>query len=98
MAPLLPRIADVRRLGAAALDLCFVAAGRLDAYFEAGLNRWDYAAGALIAAEAGCVVSGLRGRAPSAQLVAVAGPSLADEFFGVLEELGADRVNTAPTS
>ena len=63
-APLLPRIADLRRLGSAALDLCFVAAGRCDASYEAGLNPWDYAAGALIAAEAGCVVGGLRGGPP----------------------------------
>lgn len=89
---LLPRVADIRRLGAASLDLCAVAAGRLDAYFEAGLNRWDYAAGALIAAEAGCVVSGLRGRGPSSRLTAVAGAGLAPAFFGMLEELGADDV------
>lgn len=92
VAALLPRVADIRRLGAASLDLCAVAAGRLDAYFEAGLNRWDYAAGALIASEAGCVVSGLRGRAPSTRLTAVAGASLAPAFFAVLEELAADSV------
>ena len=51
---LLPRSATSGGSGAASLDLCFVAAGRLDAYFEAGLNPWDYAAGALIATEAGC--------------------------------------------
>jgi myo-inositol-1(or 4)-monophosphatase len=93
VAPLLPRVADIRRLGAAALDLCFVAAGRVDAYFEAGLHPWDYAAGALIAAEAGCVVSGLHDRPPSERLLAVTGRGLAPEFFGMLEELGADQVN-----
>ena len=46
-------VRDVRRIGSAALDLCMVAAGRLDAYYEDGLNVWDWAAGALIAAEAG---------------------------------------------
>ena len=90
--PLLPRVADIRRLGAASLDLCFVAAGRLDAYFEAGLSPWDHAAGGLVAAEAGCVVSGLGGRPASPALLAVAGARLADEFFALLESLRADRV------
>jgi myo-inositol-1(or 4)-monophosphatase len=94
VAALLPRLADIRRLGSAALDLCGVAAGRLDAYFEAGLRPWDYAAGVLIATEAGCAASGLRSRAPSSQLTAVAGRSLAAEFFALLEELAADTVNS----
>jgi myo-inositol-1(or 4)-monophosphatase len=94
VAALLPRLADVRRLGSASLDLCAVAAGRLDGYFEAGLQTWDYAAGVLIATEAGCAASGLRHRAPSSQLTAVAGLSLAAEFFALLEELGADTVGT----
>ena len=47
-------VRDIRRLGSAALDLCYVAAGRYDAYFETGLNSWDAAAGELIAREAGC--------------------------------------------
>jgi myo-inositol-1(or 4)-monophosphatase len=90
LVPLLPAVADVRRLGSAALDLCFLAAGRLDAYFEVGLNAWDHAAGGLIAAEAGCVVTGLRGRPPSGQCYAAAGPELAAEFFALLESLDAD--------
>ena len=53
--------AGVRRAGAAALDMCYVAAGRLDAYFETGLHSWDLAAGALIVREAGGIVSGLDG-------------------------------------
>ncbi len=53
----LPEIADIRRMGSAASDLCGVAVGRVDAYYEIGLNEWDLAAGALIAAEAGAVVS-----------------------------------------
>ncbi len=91
-ARLLPLVADLRRIGSAALDLCAVAAGRLDAYFEAGLNPWDYAAGALIATEAGCSVSGLRGRAPTDAFVAAAGPRLARDFYDLLERLGADDV------
>ena len=94
VAALLPRVADVRRMGAASLDLCAVAAGRLDAYFEAGLHPWDYAAGLLIASEAGCVGSGLRGAAPGNRLVAVAGPSLAGTFFAALTELRADAVSS----
>ena len=48
-----PLARDLRRIGAASLDLCFVAAGRLDGYFERGLNPWDHAAGALLVTEAG---------------------------------------------
>jgi myo-inositol-1(or 4)-monophosphatase len=94
VAPLLPKVADIRRLGAASLDLCFLAAGRLDAYFEAGLNSWDHAAGGLVAAEAGCVASGLRGRPPSERLYAAAGPALAPAFFALLESLAADEVSS----
>ena len=53
---------DVRRLGAAALDLCYVAAGRLDAYYEKGLHAWDVAAGSLILKEAGGRITDYRGR------------------------------------
>jgi myo-inositol-1(or 4)-monophosphatase len=93
VARLLPLIGDIRRLGSAALDLCAVAAGRIDAYFEAGLNLWDYAAGALIATEAGCVVSGLRGRPPGQLLTAAAAPATAPAFFALLESLDADAVS-----
>ena len=56
LARLLPVVRDVRRIGSAALDLCMVATGRLDAFYEHGLRVWDLAAGALIAAEAGAEV------------------------------------------
>lgn len=92
VAGLLPEIADIRRLGAASLDLCAVAAGRLDGYFEAGLHPWDYAAGLLVAVEAGCVATGLRGRAPGEGFVAVAGPALASGLFALLQQLDADGV------
>lgn len=55
---LLPQVRDIRRFGSAALDLCAVADGQLDAYYEQGLGPWDYAAGTLIVAEAGRKVSG----------------------------------------
>jgi myo-inositol-1(or 4)-monophosphatase len=76
MAKLLPRIRDLRRNGAAAVDLCYVAMGALDGYFESSLNEWDHAAGGLIAIEAGAVVSGRGGGAPNSDLVICAGPAL----------------------
>ncbi|GGK70343.1 inositol monophosphatase family protein [Ornithinimicrobium pekingense] len=73
---LLPRVRDLRRMGAAALDLCHVAAGRVDAYFEWGTHPWDFAAGVLVVTEAGGVVSGLaEGSAPSRAMVVAAGAS-----------------------
>ncbi len=85
LARMLPVVRDVRRIGSAALDLCMVAAGRLDAYYEHGLQVWDCAAGALIAAEAGARVvlpaQNLRG----AGLVVAAAPGIADELLAALE-------------
>ena len=89
---LLPQVADIRRLGAASLDLCAVAAGRLDAYFEAGLNPWDWAAGALIAREAGCFVGGLHGRPVGPQLTVACSAARAGDFVELLTRLGADEV------
>jgi myo-inositol-1(or 4)-monophosphatase len=68
----LPQVRDIRRFGAAAADLCFVACGRIDAYFEEGLQPWDLAAGQLIASEAGATVSNFSGGpiVPSEVLVA----------------------------
>ncbi|HET7489071.1 MAG TPA: inositol monophosphatase family protein [Acidimicrobiales bacterium] len=57
VARVLPLVRDIRRGGAAALDLCWVALGRLDAYYERGLQPWDWAAGMLVAAEAGARVA-----------------------------------------
>lgn len=56
LARVLPAVRDIRRAGAAAVDLCWVAAGRLDCFYERGLAPWDRAAGALVASEAGAVV------------------------------------------
>jgi myo-inositol-1(or 4)-monophosphatase len=61
---LLPQIRDVRRAGGAALDLAYVAAGRVDAFYERGLKRWDEAAGRLLVREAGGVVDDLPGEPP----------------------------------
>jgi myo-inositol-1(or 4)-monophosphatase len=91
VAPLLPRIADIRRLGSAALDLCFLAAGRLDGYFEQGLHPWDHAAGGLIAEEAGCAVGGLFGAGASEDMLVAAGTDLAPTLTAVLESIAAAR-------
>jgi myo-inositol-1(or 4)-monophosphatase len=87
LAQMLPVVRDVRRIGSAALDLCMVAAGRLDAYYEHGLQVWDCAAGALIAAEAGArvLLPAQRGPAGSAELVVAAAPGIADELVAALE-------------
>jgi myo-inositol-1(or 4)-monophosphatase len=92
MAGLLPRVRDIRRMGAAAIDLCSVACGRLDAYFERGLSWWDLAAGGLIAAEAGAVVTSLDGGPMVAGSVLAAGPHLAAPLRDVLCSLGAQDV------
>jgi myo-inositol-1(or 4)-monophosphatase len=86
LAQLLPVVRDVRRIGSAALDLCMVAAGRLDAFYEHGLQVWDRAAGALIAAEAGArvVVPAPDGPVGGAGLVVAAAPGIADELLAAL--------------
>lgn len=87
----LPRVRDIRRLGAAAIDLCLVAEGTLDVFYERGLNPWDLAAGVLVASEAGAVVTGLRGR-PAGGEMAVVGPDhVVEPLVALLEDAGADR-------
>lgn len=93
LARVLPVVRDVRRIGSAALDLCNVAAGRLDAYYEHGLQVWDRAAGALIAAEAGARVLLPAPDAPGAGLVLAAAPGIADELVAVLKQFdGLDPI------
>ena len=87
LAGLLPRVRDLRRVGSAALDLCSVAAGRVDAYYELNLNPWDHAAGALVAREAGVIVTGLPGRPFADPMAIAAASSIADEFVDLLAEL-----------
>ncbi|MBD5787681.1 inositol monophosphatase [Cellulosimicrobium terreum] len=86
----LPRVRDIRRLGSAAIDLCLVASGEIDLYYERGLNPWDMAAGALVAQEAGATVIGLRGRAADQEMTVAGPPGPVEELVGLLEELGAD--------
>jgi myo-inositol-1(or 4)-monophosphatase len=91
VAALLPRLRDIRRNGVASVDLCAVAAGRLDGYYERGLNYWDYAAGALIAIEAGAVVGGLNGAPVSGSMAVAAGPGLFGPLTDALARLDAER-------
>jgi len=88
---LIPQIRDIRRMGAAVVDFCWLARGRVDGYYEKGLNAWDYAAGALIAAEAGAVVSGLRDDDLSAFIFAAA-PGIAAPLRSALLALDADQI------
>ncbi|HEX8005983.1 MAG TPA: inositol monophosphatase family protein [Trebonia sp.] len=91
VAALLPQIRDIRRAGVAAVDLCSVAAGRVDAFYERGLNYWDYAAGGLIAAEAGAVVGGLSGAPAGTSMTVAAAPDLFRRLAGLLAEMDAER-------
>ena len=97
-ADLLPRVRDIRRTGAASIDLCWVAAGLVDAYYEKGLHPWDFAAGALIVEEAGGRVGTLHGESiwPTGSqdgerdLVIAAGPGIDAPLRECLRELNAE--------
>ncbi|MEQ8716023.1 MAG: inositol monophosphatase family protein [Acidimicrobiales bacterium] len=89
VAELLGHVRDIRRVGAASLDLCWVACGRVDAYFERGLNLWDYAAGALIATEAGAAVSGLHEPDPSPAYLVASTAQMAPGLLSLLRTLEA---------
>ncbi|MCA1832829.1 MAG: inositol monophosphatase family protein [Actinomycetota bacterium] len=78
VARVLPAVRDIRRAGAAALDLAWTACGRLDGYYESAMQPWDLAAGALLVVEAGGVVSRLPGVGPSGGGVVAAPPQLHD--------------------
>ncbi|MGW0465917.1 inositol monophosphatase family protein [Streptomyces sp. NPDC003027] len=86
---LIPRVRDIRRGGSAAIDLCDVAAGRLDAYYERGLNPWDLAAGDLIAREAGARTGGRPGEPPTGELAVAGSPGVFEPLQSLLEEFGA---------
>jgi len=86
---LLPQVRDIRRFGAAAVDLCSVACGRVDAYYEKGLAWWDLAAGALVAAEAGVELSGLDGGPVRPDSVLAAAPGIAGPLRDVLSTVRA---------
>lgn len=86
----LPHVRDIRRMGSAALDLCAVAEGRLDAYYEHGIHSWDWAAGGLIAEEAGAVVDlpPLSSSGAEGIPAVVMSPGLSEELGGLFRELG----------
>jgi myo-inositol-1(or 4)-monophosphatase len=85
----LSRVRDIRRGGTAALDLCHVAAGHVDAYWELDLSPWDSAAGAVIAREAGAVVEFPVAAHGSGPAVVAAHPLLMPALLGLLSEAGA---------
>lgn len=84
VARVLPRVRDIRRVGAAALDLAWCACGRFDAYYERGLNPWDTAAGVLIASRAGLRVRALAATGEQAAGVVVAPEGVIDELLSLV--------------
>jgi len=80
----LPRVRDIRRVGAAALDLCWCACGRFDAYYERGLNAWDVAAGGLIASRAGLEVRELAANGQDRAGTVAAPAGLIDELVTLI--------------
>jgi myo-inositol-1(or 4)-monophosphatase len=84
VAHLIASVRDIRRIGSAAIDLCYAACGRVDAYYEAGLNPWDFAAGELIAREAGCRSGDFAGGPPAADRLLVATPAIFDDLVGLI--------------
>jgi myo-inositol-1(or 4)-monophosphatase len=89
-AEIAPHVRDLRRIGSAALDLCAVAEGRLDLFYERGLNVWDLAAAALVVTEAGGTVSGLEGRPLGDRTVIAGAASLCERLEPLLVAAGAD--------
>jgi myo-inositol-1(or 4)-monophosphatase len=89
LARVLGEVRDIRRVGAAAVDLCSVACGRVDAFYERSLQPWDYAAGALIATEAGAVVGDLDGGPLSPRFALAAAPGVFEPLRALLAAAGA---------
>ncbi len=87
LAQLLPLVRDVRRLGSAAIDLCNVACGRVDAYFEEYLNSWDLAAGVLIAREAGAITCDLADGPPGPTATVAAAPGISDALVATINRI-----------
>lgn len=90
---LLPQVRDIRRAGSAALDLCTVAAGRVDLFYERGLQPWDLAAASLVAAEAGALVTGLLGRRADSRMTVAGPPASAAALVALLERADADAAD-----
>jgi myo-inositol-1(or 4)-monophosphatase len=86
----LPRVRDIRRIGSASLDLCAVATGTVDAYYERGVNAWDIAAATVVLSEAGGAIRGLRGAPAGGAMVVGAASPLVERLCDVLGQLDAD--------
>ncbi|MCR2815170.1 inositol monophosphatase family protein [Microbacterium jiangjiandongii] len=80
----MPLARDIRRIGAASLDLAYVAAGRLDGYFERGLHPWDHAAGVLLVEEAGGVAAGAPGGAPTREMTIAGNAELVARLSAII--------------
>jgi myo-inositol-1(or 4)-monophosphatase len=91
LSAVLPVVRDIRRGGSCAVDLCSLASGWVDAYYEHGVNYWDIAAGGLIAREAGATVGGLNGKAAGRSMTLAAGPGLFGELHDLLAGLDPER-------
>ncbi|PZG12975.1 inositol monophosphatase family protein [Nonomuraea aridisoli] len=91
VAKVLARVRDIRRGGSCAIDLCSLAAGRVDAYYERGINPWDYAAAGLVATESGARLGGLHGRPVSPSFAVCAAPGLFEQLHDLLVSLDPER-------
>jgi len=96
VAHLIGEVRDIRRFGSAAVDLCYAASGRVDAYYEERLNIWDMAAGLLIAREAGCAAGDFAGGDPVPEQLLVAPAALFDDLVAMIGEAVADVQASLP--
>ncbi|WP_185275074.1 inositol monophosphatase family protein [Leifsonia shinshuensis] len=88
LARLLPQVGDLRRSGSAAVDLCWVAAGRIEAFFQPGLKVWDYAAAQLVLTESGCDFRLAAGLEDSTETIVAASPEVSADFLAALSAAG----------
>lgn len=88
IATVLPQVRDIRRIGSAALDLCAIASGQTDVYYERGLNAWDLAAGWLVAVESGATIRGLDQDTPGAAVTLAGAPGPVEELAVILRSCG----------
>jgi myo-inositol-1(or 4)-monophosphatase len=91
VAAVLPRVRDIRRGGSCAVDLCSLAAGRVDAYYERGVNHWDFAAAGLVATESGATLGGLGGKPVTPEFALCAEQGLFENLHDLLASLNPER-------
>lgn len=92
MQEVLPQVRDIRRMGTASLDLAFVAAGRIDVFYERTLNPWDHAAGELLVTEAGGVIAGIGDLPPGREGLYAGHPVLVERIRTLISKLGGDTL------